>query len=160
MTEANFVENNVVQSRRLALQLDKLRDHFGPRGELMGAGRTIALIGAGTVAMYFLDPRTGNRRRRKFGRTAQEVGSRTLEVLTGSRYLMTGEGQRGKDAYWSAQTRAIVGGIGAGLTLWGMLRHDKAGKVMTGLGGLLVSRSISNRGATNLVSVAAKQFAA
>ena len=126
----------------------------------MGVGRTIALIGAGTAAMYFLDPHAGNRRRRKFGRAAQEVGSRTLEVVTESRYLITGEGQTGKDAHWSAQTRAIVGGIGAGLTLWGMLRHDKAGKVMTGLGGLLVSRSISNRGATNLVSLAAKQFAA
>jgi len=126
----------------------------------MGVGKVLALIGAGTAAMYFLDPETGDRRRRKFGRAAQEVGSRSLEVVTGSRYLITGEGQRGKDGYWSPRTRAIIGGIGAGLSLWGVLRHDKPGKVMTSVGGLMVSRSISNRGAKNLVTLAARQFAA
>ena len=126
----------------------------------MGVGRVIAAIGSGAAAMYFLDPEEGDGRRRFVGRTARNVGSHVGRAAAQSRYLITGEGHKGKDGYWSPRTRGIVGGIGAGLAVWGVLRHDKAGKVMTTVGGLMVSRSISNRGAKNLVSLAAQTLAA
>src|SRR5579871_1051142 len=125
----------------------------------MGVGKMMAIIGAGAAAMYFLDAKAGSGRRKNARRMAQDVGSRIADVATRSPYSTIGRDERGQSEDWSGRTRAIVGGVGAGLAVWGVLRHDNLGKVMTSVGGLMLSRGISNRGAKNLVTTAAKLFA-
>lgn len=134
----------------------------------------LAGMGIGAGLMYMLDPDAGRRRRalardkissmaqqacdaagvvgRDMKNRAQGVASGDLSVLVGGKRALENPFQGG----WSPSGRALMGGLGAGLFLYGLTRSAPEACILGTLGLAMIAEGATNAGISDIKETADK----